>query len=64
MGLWFEIAATSKFQSVAMLIRRLHLPRIQGCNLPNTFGEWNKWDDIRKKGTGNREEPSESMEGA
>ena len=47
-----------------MLIGGVQFLRTHSENRANTFGEWNKWEDIRKKGTGGREEPSESMEGA
>lgn len=32
--------------------------------LANTFGEWKKQEDVRKKMEEEKEEPSKSMEGA
>jgi hypothetical protein len=28
----------------------------------NTFGEWNKWEGVRKKAAGKGEEPSKAIE--
>jgi hypothetical protein len=44
-----------------MLIERHSFAAQRGRNAANTFGEWNKWENLRKKLAGVREEPSEAM---
>jgi hypothetical protein len=44
-----------------MLIERVSFPPQRDEDRTNTFGEWNKWENLRKKVAEVREEPSEAL---